>query len=235
MLFSRCLLLATVVFSISNTAFCVDVADSTKPEVTIVQERLFDRKNEIGFSIGHLPDDNFYEVFPVSFNYIHHFSENYAWEVIRASYMLNNERDIKRDLEENFGVTPSTFDEITSHFETSFMIKPSYGKDSVWNRHVVNNETYVSFGTGIATYKKKLSYGDSEQESALTLSAGVGRKYFINKSFNISLDLKDIFIFKENSVESSIYLGVGFNYRFDGFGSFNKTEGEDSSIYNYLK
>jgi len=235
MSFVRGLLLTTLTFSICQPAFCLDVVETEKPEISIVQERLFDRKNEIGFSVGHLPDDNFYEVFPVSFNYIHHFTEHYAWEVIRASYMVNSERDIKRDLEENFGVTPSTFDEMTSHIETSFMIKPTYGKDSVWNKYIVNTETYLSVGAGMATYNKNLSYGSNEQESAVTLSIGAGRKYFVNRSFNISLDLKDIFIFKDSTVESSIYLGVGFNYRFDAFGSIKKTKSEDSSIYNYLK
>jgi len=210
-------------------------SDESQPEISIIQERLFDKKREIGFAIGHLPDDNFYEVFPISVNFINHFNERYAWEVVRATYMLNNERDIKKDLEMNFGVTPSTFDELNSHIETSFIVKPTYGKDSIWNKHIINHEGYMSIGAGIATYEKQVSYGSPEKENALTASFGIGRKYFINKSFNISLDVKDIMVLKDNNTENYIYLGIGFNYRFDLFGSMKKSDIDDNSIYNYLK
>ncbi|WP_075188061.1 outer membrane beta-barrel domain-containing protein [Teredinibacter haidensis] len=234
MRFIRTAVFSIVVLSGSPWALCDENDRSDVPEVTIIQERIFDKKNEVGLSLGYLPDDNFYEAFPVTINYIHHFDEHYAWEVIRASYMLNNERDIKRDLEENFGVTPSTFDEFVSHIETSFIVKPTYGKDSLWNKLILNHEGYFSFGAGVATYEKKFSYDSPQQESALTVSVGIGRKYFFNRSVNISLDLKEIVVFKEDTTESSVYMGVGFNYRFDLFGSMRKIDEESSSIYKYL-
>lgn len=228
-------LLFAALFCVIPNALSQNAVEREQSEVTIIQERLFDKKREIGINFGYLPDDNFYESFPISVNFIHHFNERYAWEVIRASYMLNNERDIKLDLEENFGVTPSTFDELTSHIETSFMIKPSYGKDSLWNKRILNHEGFITFGAGVATFEKKLSYGDPQQESALTASIGIGRKYFVSKKFNVSLELKNIMMFKESNVENYVFLGVGLNYRFDLFGSMKKDQTEDNSIYKYLE
>lgn len=228
-------LLFAALLSVAPNVLSQDISTREEPEVTIIQERLFDKKREIGVNLGYLPDDNFYESFPISVNFIHHFNERYAWEVIRASYMLNSERDIKQDLEENFGVTPSTFDELTSHIETSFIVKPTYGKDSLWNKHILNHEGFVTFGAGVATFEKKLSYGDPEQESALTASIGIGRKYFVGKNFNVSLELKNIVMFKESNIENYIFLGIGLNFRFDLFGSMKKNETEDNSIYKYLE
>jgi len=212
-----------------------DRNDDNKPEVTIIQERLFDKKREVGIELGYIPDDNFYEVYPLTVSFTHHFNERYAWEVIRASQMITKDRDIKADLEDNFGVTPSTFDEFNNHIETSFVIKPTYGKDSLWNKRVINHEGYISFGAGIATFEKQVSYGNQEKQSAMTASIAIGRKYFISKSFNISLTFKDMLVFKELNTENYIYLGVGLNYRFDLFGSMKKQRNEDNSIYDYLK
>ncbi len=209
--------------------------DDEPAEISIIQERLFDKKREVGLTLGYYPDDNFYEVYPITFNFVNHFNERYAWEVIRASYMINKENDLKKDLENNFGVTPSTFDEMTSHFETAFIFKPTYGKDAFLNKHIINHEGYMSFGVGVANFERQVSYGSPNTESAPTASIGIGRKYFINKSFNISLDLKSMLIFKENNTENYVYLGVGFNYRFDLFGSMHKERAKDTSIYEYIE
>ncbi|TVZ41962.1 outer membrane beta-barrel protein [Alteromonadaceae bacterium 2753L.S.0a.02] len=219
---------------IGLTPAIAQAAEKKDQEISIIQERLFDKKREIGFAIGYIPDDNFYHTYPLTLNYVNHFNQRYAWEVIRVSYMINKDRDIKRDLEKNFGVTPSTFDEFTSHIESSFIIKPTYGKDSVFNKHIINHEGYMSLGLGVATFEKQVSYGNPQQDSALTASIGIGRKYFVGKAFNISLDLKEMLVFKENKTENFLYLGVGFNYRFDLFGSMKPKRNQDNSIYQYL-
>ncbi|PLX83163.1 MAG: hypothetical protein C0617_11525 [Desulfuromonas sp.] len=188
--------------------------DEDEP-VYAIQNRIFDRHHEIGLAAGFVPNDDYFYAYPLGFNYIFNLDEHLAWEVVRGQWIFNNEKDVKSDLEDDFGVTPTEFDELNFTVHSNLIWKPSYGKDALWNKKVVNHETYLLAGAGLVNYDRKSSSGEQTSENALSLSFGLGRKYFLNEKFCVNLEFRDLLNFKEDGTDNLVYLGVGLGYRFD--------------------
>ena len=208
------------VFLFSTVLLCGPAVAGSGPKgdgeaVYAIQKRLFDRYHEISLVAGLIPDEDFYNVFPVGLSYTFNFNENLAWEVVRAQWAFTAEKDLKRDLEKDFGATPSQFDEMKYLVHTNLVVKPSYGKDALWNRKVIHHETFLLAGLGVVGYERRYAYGDSTTENVLSLSFGLGRKYFLNPKFCLNFEFRDLVNFKDDGVENNVYLGVGLGYRFD--------------------
>jgi len=184
-------------------------------EVYAIQNRIFDRDHEVDLLLGYIPNDDFHELVPVGAQYTFNFNENLAWEVVRAQYYLNWEKDLKEDLEDNFGVTPSELDWITYTVHSSLVLKPSYGKDALWNRKVVNHETFLAVGAGVVRYDTEDTDGNEGGETTFSLSFGLGLKYFINKKLCLNFEVRDMVNFRNDGAENRMYLGVGLGFRFD--------------------
>jgi len=189
--------------------------DAAKDHVYAIQSRIFDRHHELGLILGYIPDDDFYNAYPIGLSYIFHFNENIAWEVVRGQWVFNQERGIKTDLENNFGVTPEEFDSIKYLAHTHFVFKPTYGKDAILNRRMINHEGYLFLGGGVVGYEKKYSTGEITTETAPSISLGIGRKYFLSQNLNMNLELRDLVNFKEEGVENNVLLGITIGFRFD--------------------
>ena len=198
---------------------CAPGAAAPRPgegeEVVAIQKRLFDRFHEVALVAGFIPDEDFYYVFPVGLSYTYNFNENLAWEVIRAQWAFTNEKDLKKDLESDFGATPSQFDEMKYLIHTNVLVKPSYGKDALWNRRVIHHETYLLAGVGVAGYDRRTSDGGRSGRHALSLSFGLGRKYFLNRSFCVNFEVRDLVNLKGGDTENNVYFGVSLGWRFD--------------------
>lgn len=192
-------------------------ADPKKPgeDVFAIQERLFDRDHEVGFAAGYIPNEEFYHSFPVGLAYVYRFNENVSWEVGRLQYVLNASKDLKSDLEDDFGATPTQFDEFRYSLHTNLFLTPGYGKDAFWNRSVVNHETYVTLGAGFVVYQRETSTGDKSDEVSASLSFGLGRKYFLTPNICLNVEVRDYVNFRDSGVENRVYLGVGVGYRFN--------------------
>ena len=222
-----CLLSFVMLFVLSgvNPGFCGNF--DTGEHVKAIQERVFHRHHELGLNVGYIPDDDFYYAFPVGLGYTYSFNDHFSWEVVRAQLAVNTEKDLKDELEDNFGVTPQEFDEPKYFIHSHLVFKPSYGKGAVWNRGVVNHETYLFLGGGMVNYERDYSYGSSESENAPSVSFGIGRKYFLNQNLCLNLEVRDTVTFKDDETENNIWFGVSLGFRFDL--SPRKTE-RDSTI-----
>lgn len=180
-----------------------------------IQERIFDRYHEVGLLGGFIPDEEFHYAFPVGVDYIYNFTENVAWEVVKAQYVLNREKALKKDLEDDFGVTPSKFDTMKFMIHSNLILKPSYGKDALRNRSVINHETYLLLGGGLVSYEEETSEGEKHAKNALSLSLGIGRKYFLTKTWCLNLEVRDLVNFKHDGIKNNVVLGIGLGYRFN--------------------
>ncbi|MBE0617567.1 MAG: outer membrane beta-barrel domain-containing protein [Proteobacteria bacterium] len=190
-------------------------AQGDPEQVYAIQERRFARFHELALPVGFITDDDFYYAYPVGLSYTFHFNENLAWEVLRGQWVFNDEKDLRADLESDFGVTPEHFDKIQYTLHSNFVLKPSYGKDALWNRWIVNHETFVLAGAGVTGYEREFSDGETQTETALSLSFGLGRKYFLNETFCLNLEVRDLVNFKDSGVENNVYLGVSLGFRFN--------------------
>lgn len=203
--------------------------------VSVIQNRIYDRFHEIDLLFGYIPDDDFYLASPLGLSYTYHFNENIAWEVIRAQAVINIDRDLKETLRDDYGVAPTEFDKITSMFHSNFIFKPTYGKDAILNSSILNHEGYLLAGLGIFNYQRAYSDGSESAETASSLSLGIGRKYFINETYSINLELRDYVTFKSSGTENNLYLGMSIGYRFNMAPRVNVRKKEADSIYRYLK
>lgn len=213
---NRFFILLTALIIISATAFQALAAQSDDEErVYAVQEKVFFKHHELGLNLGYIADDDFFNVFPLGLSYTYNFDENYSWEVIRFQYAFTSEKELKKDLLEDFGAAPTQFTKPRYFFHSSIIFKPLYGKDAVLNRGIINRESYVSLGLGLANYEKQYSSGVSTTENAPSISIGLGTKYFLNEKFCLNLELRDMVNFRKAKTENVIYFGASIGYRFN--------------------
>jgi outer membrane beta-barrel protein len=204
-------------------------------KVFAVQERVFHRSHELSFCFGFIPDDDYFNTFPVGIGYTYHYSDFLAWEVVRGQYLVTQEKKLKKTLEDDYGVTPSEFLEPKYMVHSNIMIKPFYGKESIWNRGIINQESYFLIGGGVVSYEKKYSYGGTGTEIAPSLCLGYGVKYFLSKSICMNLEIRDLVNFKSGDTENNVDLGMSVSYRFNL--SPRKTEQDETAdkLKKYLE
>lgn len=193
--------------------WCDSQTDEEK--VYAVQNRIFHRSHELDLSVGYIADDAFFQVYPIGLGYTFHFNEKIAWEVGRVQYLFNEERSLKKTLEDEFNVTPERFPEPKYMFHSHLVYKPLYGKHAFLNRGIINNEIYFFAGAGMAHYEWQLSTGETTEEDALSLSFGAGLKYYLNKKFCLNFEIRDLMNFREDETENNLYFGLGLGYRFN--------------------
>ncbi len=194
-------------------AWCDTQTDEEK--VYAVQNRIFHRSHELDLSVGYIADDAFFQVYPIGLGYTFHFNERIAWEVGRVQYMFNQERNLKKTLEEEFNVTPERFPEPKYMYHSHLVYKPLYGKHAFLNRGIINNEIYLFAGAGMAHYEWQLSTGETQEEDAMSISFGAGLKYYLNKSFCLNFEIRELMNFREDETENNLYFGLGLGYRFN--------------------
>ena len=218
---------------------CEDASEEAK--IYAVQNRIFHRNHEIDFDLGYIANEDFFHPFPIGFGYTYSFSDNISWEVARAQYIISQDKDLKSDLEEVFGVTPSEFAEPTYMIHSHLMFKPFYGKNAVMNKGVINHETYFFIGGGLVNYEWQYPdenplNADPPTESVLSASFGVGSKYFINQKFCLNFEIRDIMNFWDSGMENRIYVGVGLGFRFNlRPRKLERDELLEELLKNYLK
>lgn len=227
------LLCLVMIFGSAATAISQDSDQEEK--VRAIQHRVYQKSHELGIAAGYIPDDDFYEAFPVGGYYMFTFNEHIAWEVVRAQWMFTNEKDLKSDLENDFGVQPSDFSEPKYSIYSHAVFTPFYGKDAVLNRGVVNRETYFLLGGGIAHFDGKDNFENSSSETAPSLSFGVGQKFFIGESSALNLEIRNITNFREDNTEWRVYLGVSFGFRFNLSARKEQKDPKLEKLNEYLK
>ena len=204
-------------------------------KVHAIQERIYQKSHEFGIAAGYIPDENYYEAFPVGAYYMFTFNELFAWEVAWAQWIFTSDKDVKNDLENDFGVRPSEFSEPKYSIYSHAVFTPFYGKDAVLNRGIVNRETYFLLGGGIVHYDNKKSFEDSSSETAPSLSFGVGQKFFIKENYALNLELRNITNFRDDNTEWRIYLGLSFGFRFDLSPRKQRKDPKIEKLNHYLK
>jgi outer membrane beta-barrel protein len=218
---------------ISNPLLGKDSKDDEK--VFAIQERIFDRHHEISLSLGYIPDDNFFNAYPVGIGYTYHFNPYLAWEVVRGQYMFTQEKDIKGKLEKDFGVTPEVFLQPKYMVHSNIIIKPLYGKEALWNKGIINHESYLILGGGMINYEKKFSDGKKGSESDPSISVGAGTRYFINRNLCTTLEIRDLINLKKDKTENNVYLGVGLSFQFNIFPDKSEQDEAVNKLKGYLE
>ncbi len=225
-----------ILFWLTSTLLVSSVQAETvfdQETVSVIQERIYDRKHEIGFTMAYVPDDDFYEEYPLAVSYTYHFNKHVAWEVGRFQYFITQEKELKDTLQD-YDLAAVTFDKPLYMVHSSFVLKPTYGKDAIWDSNIINHESFISLGAGVAHYEREYSVDEPTTETVLSLTAGVGRRFFISKKFAMVAEIKSYTQVKDSTTETNIYMGLGLSYRFNFSNRNSLVRKKTDSVYRYL-
>ncbi len=150
--------------------------------VTAVQERLFRMNHELTLGLGALPLDAFYKGFYAQVAYTYHFTDTFAWQVGRGAYSYNLNTGLRDQLERDFGVLPTEFDEVQYMVGSDVVWSPFYGKAAVLNNTVLHFEGYLIGGATV------FKFNSGFKPAA---NFGLGARLFQNKWVSYRLDITD--------------------------------------------
>lgn len=206
----------------------------SQEDVSAVQNRIYDRNHEISLRGGIMPNAAFFVNYPFSAAYTYHLNEWLGWEVVRGTYYTNKTRALTQALIEEYEVSPSEFDYPVYAMQSAIVVKPTYGKDSWFNKTVMHHQTYLTFGGGLTGYQKEYTYGAPSSELAWSVRAGVGRKYFLSQNLALSFEIENHYAFKTEKNEHFLQLNAGLDIRFNLTERNNEGQTFDS-LYQFLE
>ena len=117
--------------------------------VAAVQDRLFRMNHELHLGVGVLPLDAFYKGVTASVGYTAHFSDTFAWTVGRGLYSYNLDTGLRGQLENQFGVAPTEFEEVEWMVGSDLVWSPWYGKTSFLNQSVTHFDVSLVAGASV--------------------------------------------------------------------------------------
>jgi outer membrane beta-barrel protein len=150
--------------------------------VSAVQDRAYRMQHELDLSVGVLPLDAFYKGLFAQVSYTAHFSDTFAWQVGRAAYTYAAKTGLREQLERDFGVLPTAFEEVQFFFGTDIIWKPFYGKISVMNKSVVHAEVFLLLGATLFKFTNAFRPG---------VNLGGGLRVFLSRWVSFRLDVTD--------------------------------------------
>jgi outer membrane beta-barrel protein len=172
--------------------------------VSAVQERRFRMSHELTLSGGVLPLDAFYKSVFAQVGYTYHFSDHFAWQVGRGAYGYNLYTGLREQLEREYDVRPTRFQEAQWFVGSDLMWSPMYGKASWMNRSVIHFEFYGLLGASIFKLNTGFRPG---------VNAGVGGRLFTSKNVSFRLDLTNNFVIVDKLLNiPTIQLGAALNF-----------------------
>lgn len=155
--------------------------------VAAVQDRLFRMNHELRLGVGVLPLDAFYKGVSASVGYTAHFSDTFAWTVGRGLYSYNLNTGLRGQLENQFGVAPTEFEEVEWMVGSDLVWSPWYGKTSFLNQSVTHFDVSLVAGGSV------LRMVDNSFRPALNL--GIGARLYASRSVSWRLDFTDNVVF----------------------------------------
>ena len=154
---------------------------------TAIQERIFRMHHEIGISVGVLPLDPFTKGVFAQGLYATHPTDSLGLE-LRGGYSLGLHTSLRDQLERDFNILPTAFDEVQLFVGADVTWAPLYGKISVLNERVLHGEIYLLLG-GLA-----LSYKNVPTPlvfSSVGINLGGGARLYLNRVVSLRLEVTD--------------------------------------------
>jgi outer membrane beta-barrel protein len=169
-----------------------------------VQKRKYRLDHELFVSATFLPWDAFYKGVGPSGSYTWHFSDRVGWEVIRGTYAYGFPTSLRDQLEKDFKVAPTRFEQLQLVLDSALMWKPLYGKFALANRGVVHAEMFCLVGGALAQLTDR-TYKAGPQ-------VGVGWRFFLNTWISYRLDARyDLLVAKKMTHVVDLTTGLAFN------------------------
>lgn len=178
-------------------------AEDEPGQLAAVQRRKFRMDHEIFAAAELQPLDAFYKgVGPVG-GYTLHFTDVVAWEILRGGYSFRFKTGLREQLEKDFGVAPTKFDELEWYVGTAVMFTPFYGKLSLVNRSVTHAELFLVIGATVGKFTEHYKPGPQ---------AGLGLRFFLSEWISVRFDVRYHYLISNKPAQVvDIALGLAFN------------------------
>jgi outer membrane beta-barrel protein len=194
---------------LSHTAYA-QVDELENPgTVNAIQERAYRMEHEFDLSVGVLPLDAFTKNFYAQVGYTLHFTDSFAWQIGRGAYGYSANTGLREQLQRDFGVLPTAFDQIPFFVGSDLMWKPFYGKLSVLNKAVIHGEFFLLLGASVFKYTTAFRPA---------VNVGGGGRIFLSRYASIRLDVTDNVVLSTSGNATSVLnvmaltLSLGINF-----------------------
>jgi outer membrane beta-barrel protein len=187
--------------------------------VTAVQDRLYRMSHELTLGVGMLPLDAFYKGVIGQVAYTFHFNDHFAWQVGRGTYSYNLNTGLRSQLERDFGVQPTAFDEVNWMVGSDLVWSPLYGKVAVLNQAIQHFEFFLI--GGLSVLKLSLAQGNTGGSPAFQalgsfrpgLNLGFGLRLFTNRSISFRIDVTNNVVISQQIFNvATVQLGASLNF-----------------------
>ncbi len=175
--------------------------------VSAVQERLYRMNHELGVGLTVLPLDSFYKGVAAQVGYTWHFNDHFAWQVGRAARSYSFDTGLRTQLERDFGVQPTVFEQVEWMAGSDLMWSPFYGKVAVMNAKVLHFGGHLTAGATVM----KMNVGQAYRPA---INLGVGARLFSTQWLSFRLDVTDNVVLGGRRVlhVPTIQLSTAFNF-----------------------
>jgi len=179
--------------------------DIDQGKVYAIQPRNYRMSHEFSVAAAFLPLDAFYKFFAISGHYVLHFNELWAWEAVHLSFSkyLDIDTGLKKQMMDDWDVSPTDTPKIDYFLDTNLMVKPLYGKMALFDSWVVYMQSYFILGLGAVKY---------ETAWFPTIDVGAGLRVFLNNTLSLRLEVRDYVTIGEGGVDNALYFGLAFCY-----------------------
>jgi outer membrane beta-barrel protein len=184
----------------------------------VVQSRRFGKLHEFSVSAGVFPSDALYTGLAGTFRYVLHLSDLWAWEIAGGTYSFNLSTGAEKRMLERYQLVFTDTERLLVMTESNVMLKPIYGKFSVFNRWIWYAEPYLLAGIALTRYTASWRVGPD---------AGAGIRFHIFDWLALHMDARYYMLWsglpaRPNSISDVIagpstltnvvYLGAGVSF-----------------------
>jgi outer membrane beta-barrel protein len=208
---SRALVVVGLLLGLSSPAFAQYDDEVGGGSAVVIQNRKFKMAHEFTLQAGVQPLDAFAKGVTASGRYTLHFDDFSAWEIGAGTYSFNIDTGLKQQLQDNFGVQPESLPTLQLTLESNYVMKPFYGKLSLFNQTLLYAELFLVGGLTVT------SWSDGSFRPGPDL--GVGARFFVTEWMSVRADLRHAVVMNgipvvdpQATIDGVMYLGLGASF-----------------------
>lgn len=208
---SRALVVVGLLLGLSSPAYAQYDDEVGGGSAVVIQNRKFKMAHEFTLQAGVQPLDAFAKGITASGRYTLHFDDFSAWEIGAGTYSFNIDTGLKQQLQDNFGVQPESLPTLQLTLESNYVMKPFYGKLSLFNQTLLYAELFLVGGLTVT------SWSDGSFRPGPDL--GVGARFFVTEWMSVRADIRHAVVMNgipvvdpQATVDGVMYLGLGASF-----------------------
>jgi outer membrane beta-barrel protein len=180
-------------------------ADEDPGQLVAIQQRKYRLVHEIELAAAFAPLDAFDKGLGGEASYALHFTDAFAWEIVRAGYFAQIDTGLRTQLLQEFGVVPTQFQTLQYYASSVFEWSPAYGKLAWNNTAITHVELFFTLGAAAGWFTGG-SVGVGPE-------AGVGLRIFISPLLSWRIEARDAYLIQHNS-QNVLFLSTGLSFNF---------------------